>query len=125
MLRVAGLQLGQRQLVAGHAESRLELDDPLKGRDRLGRLPLGEMDAAANEQSLDVGRVLLEHRLKLALSLIRMALGERDFRLPSPGRQIATVLRRHVRENGLGSVALACANIELRQFHPRRRAGGR
>ena len=109
----------------GGGQPRLELHHGLKCRERVGRLRLGQMDPAAQQESLDVGRVLLQNAFELGDALVVTALHQRDLGETTPGGQILRVLRRDIGEHGLGGIALTRPDVEVGELHSRQRAVGR
>ena len=69
------LEVRHGELEPGGRQARLRLDDLLELLDRLGRLPLGEVDAAAEEVRLNVRRALLQDDVQRLHALVELVLG--------------------------------------------------
>ena len=111
--------IGDREPVPGLRVLGVGLQHALEVLDRLGRLPLGQIDAAANEVTFDVRRRLLEDVGEDGEALVGLALDEGELGQPAPGREIVALALLGRPEDFLGRVEVAVGGVEVDQVEPR------
>src|SRR2546427_743864 len=122
LLRVARLKVRQRDLIVGCREPGLALEHLLKVLDRVRGLGLGELHSATEKQALEIGRVLLESRLKGRGRIVVPTFQQSDLREPVPCRKEARGLLRDLDEQPLAFLGLAVAKMKIREREPGQRA---
>ena len=124
-VKVAVLEIRQRELVARDRRPRLALHDLLERLHGACAVPAGSEDAPLEKVAVQVLGIRREHRLERRVGVVELPLDQRDLGQPAPGREVGRRLGRDLREDPFRLVDPPTEEIEVRETHPRGRARGR
>lgn len=122
LVKIAGLEVGHRQMVVRGCQAGLLPEKTLKLGDRLDGLSLREVDAAAEDPALGVSGTLVQHPTERRETVIDPLFGEGDAGQLAPRRKVVRRLSCELLQDSPGLLAPSPREIGVGQPDPGRRA---